>query len=64
VEIAELADELCKKAGMPIRPGSKGYKMPRFIRIGVRKPEEQELLITALHPIKQKINKKTTLTKY
>jgi len=53
-----------KKAGMPIRPGSKGYKMPRFIRIGVRKPEEQELLITALHPIKQKINKKTTLTKY
>jgi len=55
--IASQADELTTKAGMPIRPGSKGYKMPRFIRIGVRPPSDVDHLIIALQPLKQSHSK-------
>jgi len=51
-EMAEKVDELTSKAGMPIRPGSKGYNMPRFIRIGVRSPSDVDHLIQSLQPLK------------
>jgi len=51
-ENAAKVDEVTSKAGLPIRPGSKGYSMPRFIRIGVRPPSEVDLLIQALQPLK------------
>jgi len=55
-ETAAKVDELTSKAGMPIRPGSKGYKMPRFIRIGVRNPSEVDNLIKSLQPLKSELN--------
>jgi len=53
-EVATLAEQLALKEGMPIRPGSKGYNMNHYIRIGVRSPEEQDLLIAAWKPINEK----------
>jgi len=55
-ETAAKVDELTSNAGMPIRPGSKGYKMPRFIRIGVRNPSEVDNLIKSLQPLKSQLN--------
>jgi histidinol-phosphate/aromatic aminotransferase/cobyric acid decarboxylase-like protein len=35
-------------AGTPIRNGAMGYNLPTFIRVAVRSPEKQNILLRAL----------------
>ena len=54
--IAELAYNLCKYNGTPIRFGKFGYKMDTFIRIAVRDNEKFDDLLKCLLPLKGIIN--------
>jgi len=46
--VAAKAVEVCKKAGVPIRNGAMGYKLPTFIRLKVTFEENQDVLFEAL----------------
>jgi len=47
VETAEKAVQLAHDAGVPVRHAKQGYNAPRFIRIGIREPEYQDVLFNA-----------------
>jgi len=52
-EEANAAYEIAKKHGVPIRPGTKGYKMHSCIRFGVREPHYFKSLANALKKLKE-----------
>ena len=41
-------EERATCAGTPIRNGAMGYNLPTFIRVAVRSPEKQNILLRAL----------------
>jgi histidinol-phosphate/aromatic aminotransferase/cobyric acid decarboxylase-like protein len=51
-EFAKLIYEMCKFNGVPIRLGVNGYKLPSFIRIGVRSDESNQFLFKILNELK------------
>jgi histidinol-phosphate/aromatic aminotransferase/cobyric acid decarboxylase-like protein len=49
------AVEVAKSAGVPIRYGGIGYGKPTFVRIAVRSPHKQKILMTALRNVKKRL---------
>lgn len=47
-EEAATAVRRAKEAGVPVRNGAMGYGKPTFIRIAVRSPQKQDVLMRAL----------------
>ncbi|OMH83140.1 Histidinol-phosphate aminotransferase 1 [Zancudomyces culisetae] len=46
-EVATRAVDIAKSAGVPVRSGVHGYKMPTFIRLAVRSEEKFKILLDA-----------------
>merc|ERR1712093_814894 len=47
-EVANSATRVAKAAGVPIRNGAMGYKLPTFIRLKVTSARHQDVLVQAL----------------
>ena len=45
---AHMSKSAPPAAGTPIRNGAMGYNLPTFIRVAVRSPEKQNILLRAL----------------
>jgi len=54
-ETATACVEMAKAAGVPIRYGGIGYKKPTYVRIAVRSPHKQKILMAALRRVKARL---------
>lgn len=52
-EVANNATRVAKAAGVPIRNGAMGYKLPTFIRLKVTSAQHQDVLFKALKQIQK-----------
>eukprot|EP00922_Rhytidocystis_sp_ex-Travisia-forbesii_P050990 GHVS01075729.1.p1 GENE.GHVS01075729.1~~GHVS01075729.1.p1 ORF type:complete len:407 (-),score=68.04 GHVS01075729.1:679-1899(-) len=50
-DVARRCVDMCRSAGVPIRWCRDGYGMPTYIRIGVRKPELADVLLSVLRDV-------------
>ena len=53
---ALAAVEFAKSAGVPIRYGGIGYSKPTFVRLAVRSPHKQKILMAALRHVKARLS--------